>query len=211
MSNTILLTEEQLKTEINSNVERLELYSENYPFNLSLRIKEFPDDKSLIRFVKSCEKNIRNCLEYKEWRNYIFDVLGITSCSLTFEDRNEVSLEIHHHLPSLFTIVKTLVNKKIAEESEFSSFDICLETITLHFQNKIGYIPLVTTVHEKLHNGHLNIPIELVKGNFRSFINEYWEYIDDIDKELITVRLSHNCKNCNSSGWIKNSYPGFGG
>ena len=194
--------------EINSNIERLELYSDEYPFNLSLRRSDFPDNKSLFRFVKNCERLIRNCPEYKDWRNYIFDVLGINSCSISLEEKNEVSIEIHHHIPSLFMIVKTLVNKKISNNEEFSSFDICLETIILHFQNKIGYIPIITSLHEKLHNGFLNIPIELVKGNYKMFIKELWEFIDDDDKKIIEERLSYNFENCSSFEWSKNKYPG---
>ena len=64
-----------MEEEIKSNIERLELYSDNYPFNLSLRIQTFEGEADYNKFIKNCEKLIRGCLEYKLWRNYITDVL----------------------------------------------------------------------------------------------------------------------------------------
>ena len=98
---------------IQSNIENLELYSDQYPFRLSLRIKNFETEADYKKYVKNCEKLIRTCLEYKEWKSYIIDVLGINSCMITEERIDEVSLEVHHHVPSLYTIVSAVINKKV--------------------------------------------------------------------------------------------------
>ena len=43
--------------QIESDVKNLELYTEDYPFKLSLRIKNFTDEASYIKFVRNCEKS----------------------------------------------------------------------------------------------------------------------------------------------------------
>ena len=197
---------EEDTNEIKSNVERLELYSDNYPFNLPLRIQTFEGEAEYNKFIKNCEKLIRGCQEYKLWRNYITDILQIQSCSITNERMDQTSIDIHHHPVSLFAIVKALVNEKLEKEEPFCSFDICTNAIELHFKNIVGFVALLSSMHEKFHNGFLNIPRSMIKGNYNSFITEYSKYLDEEELEVITNRLSITEHNCN---WSADDYPGI--
>jgi len=189
---------------VESNVKNLELYSDNYPFNLALRIKNFDSETSYKKFVRNCEAMIRRCQEYKLWRQYIIDVLQINSCMITHETMDEVTIEVHHHVPSLYTLVTALVNKKMDKGDEFCTFDIGREAIELHFLNKVGYITLLKSMHEKFHNGSLTIPISLVRGEYNSFITTYSRYLDEIELEKITDRLAINETSCT---WSRDNYP----
>lgn len=192
---------------IKSNVDGLELYSDNYPFRLPLRIKNFENESEFKKFVRSCEKLVRGSLEYKYWREYIISVLGINECMITEESMNDCTVEIHHHIPSLFVLIKSLIGKKLTKQDEFSSFDIAMETITLHYTNKIGYAVLVKALHEKFHNGMLQIPISLIKGDYKYFIKNYSGFLDDEDMEVLNQRLS--IKNEDPYNWSKDNYPGL--
>jgi hypothetical protein len=57
--------ETNIEEEIKSNVESMEIYSPTHPFRLSLRIKNFEDEKQYKSFIKKCEQLIRNSIEYK--------------------------------------------------------------------------------------------------------------------------------------------------
>ncbi len=189
---------------VNSNVESLELYSDTYPFRLSLRIRNFENESNYKKFIKNCEMMIRRSIEYKLWRDYIIDVLQINECMITHEKMDEVTIEVHHHVPSLFSLVTALVNKSIESENEFCTFDICQEAIELHFKNKIGYVTLLKSMHEKFHNGRLTIPIEFVKGDYNHFVREYSKFLDEDDLERIETRLATNETNCS---WSRDNYP----
>jgi len=189
-----------------SDEDKLSLYSEDYPFGLSLRIDGFQTEKEFFKFIKNCERSIRNSLEYKEWRRYITDVLQNNQCLITLEVNSQLTIEIHHHIPSLFSVVRTVINKYIGTNQEFCTFDICLEVIKLHFLDKIGYVPLIQSLHEKLHSGFLEIPVNLVKGNYQSFLDEYGSYIDEDDWSVINERKSNTHSN---TGWSVNNYPGL--
>jgi len=189
---------------INSNVEGLELYSDTYPFRLSLRIRNFENESNYKKFIKNCEMMIRRSIEYKLWRNYIIDVLQINECMITHEKMDEVTIEVHHHIPPLFSLVTALVNKSIESEEKFCTFDICQQSIELHFKNKIGYVTLLKSMHEKFHNGRLTIPIEFVKGDYNHFVREYSKFLDEDDLERIETRLATNETNCS---WSRDNYP----
>lgn len=195
-----------MEEEIKSNVERLELYSDNYPFNLSLRIQTFEGEAEYNKFIKNCEKLIRGCLEYKLWRNYITDVLQIQTCAITEERMDQTNIDIHHHPVSLFSIVKSLVNEKLEKEEPFCSFDICTKAIELHFSNYIGFIPLLSDLHAKYHNGFLNLPKNMIRGNYNVYIENYSKYLDEDELEIINNRLAITEHNCN---WSVNDYPAF--
>jgi hypothetical protein len=190
-------------SEVKSNVESLELYSDHYPFSLALRIKNFENESEYKKFIRNCEKLVRSSVEYRQWKNYIIDVLGVNTCMVTHERIDEVTIEVHHHLPSLFVLIQTLINKKIEMTEEFSSFDIAQEAIELHFKNKIGYVTLVKTIHEKFHNGYLTVPKDIVRGDYDYFLREYSSFIDDEALEVITQRLSIDTSNCT---WSRNDY-----
>jgi hypothetical protein len=194
------------ETEIKSDEENSELYSDDFPFRLPLRIKTFENETELIKFAKNCEKLLRSSLEYKDWRAYILDVLQVNTCMITNERMDEVSVEVHHHVPSLFTLMKALINKKLEAEESFSTFDICQDAIKLHFDNKVGYLVLITSMHEKIHNGYLNVPAKLIRGDFNYFIANYSKFLDDGDLEVITRRLA--VEDADPS-WSRGIYPGL--
>ena len=194
---------------IKSNVEKIELQAENYPFNLPLRISTFEGEKDFLAFIKNCEKAVRGCIEYKLWRNYIRDVLQIQSCAITFENMDSCEIHIHHHIPSLFILIKALVNKRIEQESPFSTFDIALEVIEMHYKNRIGFVNLISSMHEKMHNGYLKIPMELVRGEYTYFIENYFKYLDDKDLDILNKRLAVKMQDCEQNIWTVDNYPGI--
>jgi len=198
-----LIEENKNDGNIQSNTETLEIYSERHPFSLSLRISNFENEAMYKKFVKNCEMMIRRSVEYKEWRNYIVDVLQINECMITHERMDEVTIEVHHHLPSLYVLVTALVNKCIEENIEFCTFDICQQAIEIHFQNRVGYVTLLKSIHEKFHNGKLDIPVEFVQGDYNYFIREYSKYLDESDIETIQSRLAVHEHNCT---WSRNNY-----
>lgn len=175
-------------------------------FNLPLRIKTFPGAKEFETFVKSTERMVRNSLEYRLWTGYITDHMGNTHCALTKESMNECPIEIHHHPVTLYTIVKGVVNKYLSSEKEFSSFDVATSVIELHFQNKVGYVALISSLHSKYHSGFLNIPIEFVNGDYKHILQGYALEEDEYDRIL---------KLCNvhvddlKQTWQRGNYPGI--
>lgn len=193
---------------INSNIENLELYSDNYPFRLSLRVDNFENEAEYKKFIRNCESTIRKSIEYKLWRQYIVDVLQIDTCMITNECLEDVTVEVHHHIPSLYTTINAVVNKHIENNESFCTFDISREVIELHFANKIGYVTLLKSMHEKFHNGKLTVPIGVVRGNYKAFLEEYSKYLDEDELTKLEGRLLTNDHNCT---WSKDNYVAAAG
>jgi hypothetical protein len=189
---------------VESNVEHLVLYSENYPLTLPLRITNFENEAHCKKFIKNCELLVRRSNEYSSWRNYIIEILGLNTCHITEEHVSEVTVEVHHHIPSLFSVVSGVINRKINSHESFCSFEIAKDVIQLHFENRIGYTVLIKSMHEKFHNGCLDIPINLIHGNYDYFIQNYGGYLENEDLEKINLRLQVTGTTVN---WTRGNYP----
>jgi len=202
---TLDMKEDNLSSLIESNEEDNVIYSTRHPCSLSLRIRTFVDPKEYDKFIKTVEKMVRTSSEYREWKNYIIEVLQVNTCSVSNESIEDCSIEIHHHIPSLYVLVKGIINKYLDEGKEFCTFDICVKCIELHFKNKVGFVPLIKSLHEKFHKDKLQIPSKMVMGDYKWLLDNY--RFDQEDLELINARLQ--LEQIAGCAWRRDDYPGY--
>lgn len=139
-------------------------------------------DKDKTKALLSIEKKyIRPSLEYKAYIKYLKDNMDMTKCSFfdNVKSSKRVKIEIHHSPFSLYDITSVVAEKQMHEDGEFNYFKIADEVLQLHYQCKVGLIPLSSTVHTLVHNGELFIPLDAPRGDFISFIKEYDKYISN--------------------------------
>jgi hypothetical protein len=182
------------------------LKSSNSPFILKLRVDTIYSEKDFDKFIKCVEKLVRFSYEYKEWVSYIIENLGYNFCAITEEVMGECEVVMHHHPINLYTICKAVISEFLSKNQSFCTFDVATKVIELHFQNKVGYVPLLSNLHEKYHNGFLNVPIELVHGDYKYILTAY--KIDDQEYERILELCNIKLCDCKHS-WKKDNYPGI--
>jgi len=137
----------------------------------------FYDEGEFTKFVKNIEKDIRKSDEYSA---YLWSLrnLGMESCSFLGNVNDEnATIEFHHYPFTLYDIVSTVVDKKLFNQEHTSTFLVAAEVLKLHFENKVGLIPLAKTVHELVHAGEIFINLNQVFGNYQQFVNEYGKFI----------------------------------
>lgn len=136
-------------------------------------------DKKLYMYLK---KMCRGSFEYKEYIKHFREVLEYTKCKVFGIDVTEipVSLEIHHTPFSLETIVSAVAAKMFAERgAPLDPKDISEEVMRLHYEGKIGLIPLTSTIHEAVHNNTIHVKASDIYGNYQDFFEEYEEYLSE--------------------------------
>ena len=171
-------------------------------YNLSFKRDHFPDEKYERKFVKAVKSMVRNSIEYSEWTEYLIFEKHLTKCLFTGEELAECIIQFHHHPISLQNIIEAVVDRYMQDRIMFSSADVFLEIMKLHFGMKIGVVPLVTTLNQKFHNGFLKIPIEYVIGDYNWFLENYTlrDKAQEVVRRYLTVQES------NHIGWGKNDY-----
>ena len=139
-------------------------------------------DKDKAKAIKHIENAvIRPSLEYKTYIKFLREKMDMNKCSffdnVSNANSKRVKIEIHHSPLTLFDITSIVAEKQMHEKGEFNYFKIGKEVVELHYQCRVGLIPLSSTVHSMVHNGTLFIPLYCPRGNYISFLDEYSQYI----------------------------------
>ena len=141
-------------------------------------------DKDREKFIKRIEQIIRSSLEYRDYIAYLKENVNMTKCAFFQNVENaqgsRVRIEIHHEPLTLFDIVSVVLNKFIEEVIPLDYLYIADEVMDLHYKNMVGLIPLSKSLHQIVHNSNdIIIPLSLVFGDYKDFIHEYEDYLDE--------------------------------
>ena len=181
------------------------LQLQNAPLTLPLKIVGFHSEKEQHTFIKNVERLVRTSIEYRLWVSYIMESLNQNKCVLTQEKMHECDIEVHHHPINLYTVTKAVITDFMSREVKFSTFDIASSVIDLHYQNKIGYIVLLSDLHKKFHNGFQKLPIDYVNGNYQYILGNF--NIEEDERRKITDYCNTSISDCKT--WSSNDYPGL--
>lgn len=158
-------------------------------------------DRQKVKYIKRIETLCRQSMEYQDYIAFLKDYVDMKHCAfftgVENQEGSRVRIEIHHEPLTLFDIVSVVVNKYIEEGLPLNDLYITDEVMDLHYKNMVGLIPLSKTVHQAVHHSNdLIVPIQLVYGDFKSFLNEYDDYLSDeiIDKIERKIDMSKSIK-----------------
>lgn len=164
----------------------------NYTDFRELYMDIYEDEKSLTDYIKQIVKMVRASYEYRQYIKILKSEFDLTKCAffknldITDEGMSKVAFEMHHYPFTLFDIVSIVVQERMKDQSEdptdskkfnkvLDPFSITKEVMKLHYEGKVGLVPLSVTPHELYHAGELFIPLnrEFVFGNYEAFIDQY--------------------------------------
>jgi hypothetical protein len=144
------------------------------------------NDRDRDKFVKRVEKLVRSSLEYRDYIQFLKEHVGLDSC-IFFQNvtnggpkKSRVSVEIHHEPFTLYDIVSTVVTKYQEEGLPINDLTIADEVMKLHYENKVGLVPLSKTAHQIVHNSvKLMVPLNMCYGQYSLFLEEYGDYVSE--------------------------------
>lgn len=155
-------------------------------------------DKERKKFIDRVERIIRSSLEYKDYIGFLKENVGLDSC-IFFQNvsqgkkKSHISLEMHHEPLTLYDYVDIVLSKYQYEGLPINDLDIADEVMKIHYENKVGLVPLSKTAHEMVHNSEkLSVPLNMCYGNYSKFLDEYDQYVPDeiynkIEKKMETT------------------------
>ncbi|MDD3172226.1 MAG: hypothetical protein PHF63_00930 [Herbinix sp.] len=154
---------------------------------------KFLSDKDREKFIDQIKKVVRASVEYKMYIKYLQDYLDMTKCAffngVTNKQNTKIKIEIHHEPFTIFDIIEIVLNKVVDQGRDLNALEIADEVMKLHYQNKVGLIPLSQTVHELVHSGQKFIPLNHVFGSYIEFVQEYEDYIPAYTKGVLQTKI----------------------
>lgn len=179
-----------------TNNENLTIGNDGYFVEQFYREKIF-DSKEFSRVVKSVEKIVRTSKEYKNFIATIFEDFKINGCSIlgNINSTEDIAtIEIDHYPFTLYDITSAVLNSFLDNGTKFNTFILAREVMRLHYEMKIGIVPVSLTVHQLRHSGKIFISLKQVIGQYMEFAKEYQPYIDQ-EVILNFVKLIEMTKN----------------
>jgi len=157
------------------NINELPDYDEE-PYDLS-------NPKSFDKYIDNLERIVRNSFEYRRFIGYLKGIEGMTECAVlenVSSNRmgSKVKIEIHHSPFTLYDICNIVVKKRIANNEDMNINAVAEEVLYLHYIAWVGLIPLSKTPHDTVHNAYMYISTNKVRGNYRAFIESYYNHIN---------------------------------
>lgn len=142
---------------------------------------DLSDEKDFKYFISDLERIVRNSFEYRWMMNYLKNTEGMDECAVlenvTSRNDSKVRIEIHHSPLTLYDICLAVIRKRQANHEDMNINACANEIMYDHFSKYIGLIPLCSTVHEMVHNSFFFIPTDRTYGDYKQFINSYYDYI----------------------------------
>ena len=123
-------------------------------------------------FLKNCESRFRACKEYKLYKHYLIEYLGIDRCQIfgnvSVED---AEIELHHNILGLFDICLLISSHIVNTIGYISTFDLIQLLIQEHWNNRVGITFLSKTAHQKFTNDpNAYLPPDMTFG-------KWWELL----------------------------------
>ncbi len=139
------------------------------------------DEKEFSKYIQDIEKTVRLSFEYRQMIRYLKEYVDMNKCSfyenVNSIDTTQVKIELHHEPLSLYDIVLTVYNKRVAFYESLEVEMVAKEVMYHHYCMQVGLIPLAETVHELVHNQYLFVPSSKVYGNYKKFVSEYGAFM----------------------------------
>ena len=126
-------------------------------------------------FLKNAESRFRASKEYKAYKSYLIESLGIDRCqifgNITVEDAD---IELHHNILGLFDICLLIASHVVNTIGIITTFDLVELLIQEHYSNRVGITFLSKTAHQIYTNdpdGY--IPPEMTFGKWWELLSIY--------------------------------------
>lgn len=153
------------------------------------------------KYIKTVEQIIRRSDPYKAYVKFLKENLDMNRCLVLKNVRNtsgkHYSIEIHHEPFTLFDIVETVISKRLQLGESIRTLPVADEVMGLHYEGKVGLVPLTVTMHELVHAGRIFIPLQYIYQDYAAFFKEYEPYFNQttVDKVEAKVNLSMHSEN----------------
>lgn len=182
-------------TKYNSNIDKETV--EINEFNFEPKFYDLGNEKQKFKYISTIERLCRTSLEYKDLIEYLKTSMGMNFCSFFHNvsknnfGKTRIRIEIHHEPFTLYDIVAIVLNDHLDNDEPTDVMSICNEVMKLHYEGKIGLLPLSQTVHELVHSGKIFIPLQFIDIGFNDFYNQYKLTIKNMDglNEMLQAKL----------------------
>jgi len=133
------------------------------------------DPDTFKSFIKSAERQFRASREYKAYKSYLMDSLGLDRCQILGNISGEdADIELHHNVLGLYDIATMITLHMVNTVGSINSMQLIQMLILEHYKNRVGITFLCKTAHQVYTNDPNGyIPPEQTFGKWWELLGVY--------------------------------------
>jgi hypothetical protein len=135
------------------------------------------DEKGRVSFIKEVVSQVRRCPEMSRYRGFLTENVQMDRCSvlsgLSAEESLAAGLELHHHPLTLYDVAELVLGKMEVDGDRITTMSVANRVMALHWQGKVGLVPLTGSLHELAHAGQLAIDPRSVYGDWPALLEAH--------------------------------------
>lgn len=152
---------------------------------IKLQIEEKPQRKEYntitkkgrYKYLTMIKSLVRKTPEYRQYIEFLKKYRGqnvsrVLPAAIQGNGK-KYSIELHHEPFSLFEICDIVVTKRETLGESLNPLKVAEEVLELHYDGKVGLVPLDITSHELCEKGLIFIPLQDIYQRFDLFFDEY--------------------------------------
>ena len=168
------------------------IVSPNSPYGLQFyqTQESMADVEVYKKFLNNAISRFRHSKFYKQYKEYIFNDIGLNHCQVMHNiSKDDATLEMHHNFLTIFDIALIITEHILKTKGYISTFDLVQLLKEEHRQNHIPIVMLSKTPHQLYHNNdELIFPAQMCFGDWAAFLSTY-------NQGLATKRIVTNIMN----------------
>lgn len=141
------------------------------------------NEKEFDKYIYDIEKTARSSMEYQVFVQYLREYMDMNKCAFFKNINNihttKIKIHLHHYPFTLYDIALTVYAKRCKYKESLEVELVAKEVMYIHYFLYIGLVPLAETAHQLVHNQLLFIPLDIVLGKYKDFIEMYEQFIPE--------------------------------
>lgn len=152
-------------------------------------------------FIKGCEALVRKHKFYKQYINYLINVVGMNTCqvlpNIDIDPNSKVVVEMHHGpILTLFDTCEIVLNHLLAHhDTHITTFSVANKVIEEHRLNNVRVMMVTKTVHQKIHDDSIMLNYNMGFGDTAEFLRKYSDGVDKSMRRKINAYIEWSKSN----------------
>lgn len=163
--------------------------------------KSLKDLDAYNKFIKGVESLIRKSKEYKAYKDYLMNDVGLNYCmmfpNITTDIGGDkpITIEMHHGpILTLYDYCAIVTDHYLKNDIYVNSFRIFKAVMDEHFQNNVQVVMLCDLAHKGVHDNKIFLNVKQGWGHLDIFLEKYIDGISDKMEVIINKNLEMSRK-----------------
>lgn len=138
-------------------------------------VEYFTNLESKNRFIRGCEKLIRQNDRYSKYIHEVKTKVGLNHCQVLSKlTDKDCTVEMHHGpIFTLYDYCEIMIDHYLEKGWKITTFKIADHVLVEHWANRIQIVMLSVTMHQEIHDRQMFLNMQQAWGNLHEFLKRY--------------------------------------